>query len=113
MLKRVSKLRFNAEFFDRLMIENGYDSAALSRAMHKSERYAGPLIDARNIQRWRNGEVNPNIGFVKRIAEFFRIPVRSLLVEEQLKIGERTLLDGNMQLTSSYHHLQLGAEPQE
>lgn len=113
MLKRVSKLRFNADFFDRLMIENGYDSAALSRAMHKSERYAGPLIDSRNIQRWRNGEVNPNIGFVKRISEFFGIPVRSLLVEEHLKIEERVLLDENVQLAGNYHHLQHRAEPQE
>ncbi|AEG94344.1 helix-turn-helix domain-containing protein [Ramlibacter tataouinensis] len=89
MLKRDSKLRFNKDLFNRLMIENGYDSAALSRAMHRSEGYAGPLIDPRNIQRWRNGEVNPNIGFVKRIAEFFGVPLRGFLVEEDLPVTER------------------------
>jgi transcriptional regulator with XRE-family HTH domain len=71
------------------MIENGYDSAALSRAIHKSEGFNGPLIDPRNIQRWRNGTVNPNIGFTKRIAKFFGVPVRSFLLEEIVAVAER------------------------
>lgn len=62
---------FNFPLLDSLMKERGLTSEDLSDRMHKSEGLGSSIVIARNIQRWRTGEVTPNEGFIKRIANYF------------------------------------------
>ena len=68
-------LSFCSETLNFLMIEQGLDSANLSREIHKFEGNSSARISARNIQRWRNGLVEPSLGFTKRLADYFSRPV--------------------------------------
>jgi hypothetical protein len=80
MTKGAFRKKLNAEALSDLMLRRGFDSEALSRALHKAERYSSAVISARNIQRWRSGEVAlPRVGDLNRVATFLGADISSLL----------------------------------